>query len=835
MSRFVEVALPVPVKDLFKYKIPEDLMSQDFLGKRVFVPFGKQYLTGVIVSITDVEPTQEVKPIIEILDEKSIFSENMLKFTKWISEYYFCSWGEVLKAAMPPNFNLDFIKKIKVEKAPTSFELDELLMKAPKRAKLLQKIINTEGNITISSLQKDLDIKNISPQLESLIQKGFISISGEWEKEIEVKINAVQLNEQILKDEENFTLIFNKLEKSAPKQAQILSYLILETQEGRKKIQFSEILSKFKTTQSSINALISKNYLELVKINKPINDSSLIQLSNSEKDFEFTKEQDGVYNSLLNDFKNDNFSGHLLFGVTGSGKTLIYIKLIEEILKKGKQVLYLLPEISITPQIVDRIKTFFGKEVAVLHSKMSDNERNFVFREIQNNKYKIVLGVRSAIFSPIQHLGLIIVDEEHDASYKQNSPAPRYNSRDIAIVRAKIENCPILLGTATPSLESWHNAMIGNLKLHELKERADGAELPQIKIVDMREEKKHKTIKKNFSSILIEKIIDRLEKKEGIIVFQNRRGYSPQLYCSDCGNVPMCKNCDIALTYHKKADKLVCHYCGYVIPAFKLCTVCGSDEMLEIGAGTEKIEEELKGILKELGYEPKIARFDKDSTSRKDSSRRIMYGFINGDIDILVGTQMLTKGIDIGRVTLVGIINADMHLFFPDFRSNERTFQILTQVSGRAGRKSGLNGEVIIQTSNPSAYAIKFAAEGNFLDFAHNELNIRKQVNYPPFNRMTKIEFIGNDFNEVREKAFKFAGCLPNNIKGISCIGPVTPSIVRINSNFRQLFFIKSSKNIDKSGKLLQKILSDTLEKYNLNYNSTNVKIIIDIDSYQNM
>lgn len=835
MSRFVEIALPLPLKELFTYKIPDNSYYNDIIGKRAFVPFGKQFLTGVIVRVSNQEIDQEIKPIIEIIDEKRIFSDKMLEFTKWISDYYLCSWGEVLKAAMPPNFNLEYIKKIIIEREPTPFEVDELRMKAPKRARLLETIIKRNGDITISQLQRDLDLSNISPQIEALVQKGFISIHGEWEKQIEVKVAAAKIRIGLLDDENELTNVFDKIEKSAPKQAQILSYILIESQEGREFVPFTEILKKFKTTHSSIKALKDKGLIEIMQVTRQNENNSEINLAEDEKSILLSDEQLNVYREIYDDFNSIKYSGHLLYGVTGSGKTLIYVKLIEEILKKGQQVLYLLPEISLTPQIVDRISNFFGDKVAVLHSKMNDNERNKIFSTIQSGKYQVVLGVRSAVFAPLDNLGLIIVDEEHDASYKQNHPAPRYNAKDSAIVRAKLENIPIVLGSATPSLESVYNCEIGNLKLHTLSKRFDGAELPIVKVMDMRSEKKTKRVIKSFSEELIHKIIERLKKNEGIILFQNRRGFAPQLYCPDCGNVPMCKNCDIALTYHKKADKLVCHYCGYIIPSMQICNVCGSGEIEEIGAGTEKIEEELREILKDRGYTAKIARFDKDSTTKKDSSRRIIYGFINGDIDILVGTQMLTKGIDIGRVTLVGIINADQHLFFPDFRSNERTFQIITQVSGRAGRKGSAKGEVIIQTSNPEAYAIELSSKNDFEQFTKVELQIRKQLNYPPFCRLSKIEFSGNEFETVRNAAFDFYSLLPKNVPGLIYIGPVSPSIVRINSQYRQLLFIKSSKIKDRSNKLLEKILLDTFEKFNKKYKQNIIKVIIDIDSFQNM
>jgi len=834
MSIYVDIALPLPLKELFTYKVPDDPMYADIIGKRALVPFGSRYLTGVIIQFNQNPKNINIKPVLEILDEKRIFSENALKLTKWVSEYYFCSWGEVLKAAMPPNYNLTSIKKIELVRSPNPLELNQLRLKAPKRAKLLQLLIEKNGISSIASFQKELDNKNLSPLLEALVQQDFIKVITEIPKQIDTKIKAIRINPNLNTESDDFSDLFRKLEKSSPKQAFIISYL-LTSDNKQEYMPLSELVSKLKTDYSTVSKLVEKKLVEIIEISKPIKYNDLSNLSENEQSITFTDQQNKIISDIKTAMANHTFSSHLIFGVTGSGKTLIYIELIKQILKQNKQVLYLLPEISLTPQIVDRVKNFFGNNVAVIHSKLSDNDRNKIYSSINNNEYDIVMGVRSAIFAPLNNLGLIIVDEEHDSSYKQDNPAPRYNARDTAIVRAKIENIPVILGSATPSCESWKNAQDSIYTFHKLTERADNVSLPVIEIVDLKEEKRKNNLIGNFSSVLIEKIIEKITKKEGVILFHNRRGFAPQLFCTDCGNVPMCVNCDIALTYHKKSNKLVCHYCGYVIPAFSICNVCGSDEIKEIGSGTERIEEELSQILKQRNITAKIQRFDKDSASSINSSRKIIYNFINGDIDILVGTQMLSKGINIPRVTLVGIINADLHLFFPDFRANERTFQLLTQVAGRAGRKSGFKGEVIIQTFHPQAYPIQYVASQEVEKFYHHEFQIRKAVNYPPFNRLSKIEFLYSDMKELDAFVKQFYALLPKIKSGIKYIGPVIPNIARINSNYREIIFFKSSKSIDKSGKILNSIISNTIEKLSNHPLINKIRINVDIDSYQNM
>jgi len=445
------------------------------------------------------------------------------------------------------------------------------------------------------------------------------------------------------------------------------------------------------------------------------------------------------------------------------------------------------------------------------------------------------MGVRSAVFAPMPNLGLIIVDEEHDPSYKQENPAPRYNARDTALMRASILGIPVVMGTGTPSLESWYNAKNGLYHFHTILNRADGALLPKIKIIDMKIARKEKKVRQYFSEELLESIIEKIKKKEGVILFHNRRGYSPQLFCPDCGNVPMCPNCDVSLTYHKHSSKLICHYCGFVADAPKICNVCGSDELKQLGFGTERLEEDLESILKEYGIEAIIKRFDRDTTSRKNAYRNLMHRFIEGDIDVLVGTQMLSKGINIERVSLVGIVDADIHLFFPDFRANERTFQLFLQTAGRAGRKSNIPGEVIIQTSNPNNSVIRHIHNYSLEKFYEEELILRKQFKYPPIARFSKVQFNAEDFDTAMQAAEEFHKLLPKDKPGFIFSKPVIPGIPRIRNLYRIQIFIKSSKKVDRTGKILQNIIKNTYKEFVQTELSKKVKLVIDVDSYSNL
>jgi len=847
MSDLIEVALPIPINHTFFYKIPE-IEIKEIIGKRVIVPFGKRILTGVVVGKSDQFELTDAKPIIEVLDEHPIFDDNLLKFAKWVSEYYYTSLGEVLKSAMPPDFTIQSINNISIQRIPSDKEIYEMQMRAPKRAKLLQLIVKNEGKSSINTLQNELGTKNIAPQIQSLEEQGYIKIITSLTKMKEKTIRAIKIPTELLNDEMQLQKAFDELDKSSPKQTQLFSHIYVEQKQGKEFVLIRDILKDAKSSESPqrfsaaiIKALLEKQLIELINIPRPVNTRNIQSLHQGEVNFQLSQQQKSAFDKINESLCIKEFRTFLLDGITGSGKTLVYFHLIQSAIEIGKTALYLVPEISLTPQLIDRIEKFFPEKVAILHSKLSDRERNTYFSEINKGNYPIVLGVRSAIFAPLKDLGLIIVDEEHDASYKQEQTAPRYNARDCAIIRASIEQCPVVLGTATPSIESYYNALDGKYELLKIDERADNAVLPIIEIVDMRkkdtQEHKVKIENKYFSNELIEKIKQKIQRNEGVVLFHNRRGFAPQLYCQDCGYVPMCKNCDISLTYHKINDRLVCHYCGYSEPAPKTCGVCGSNDLHTIGAGTEKIEEELSNILKLNDVEAKIHRFDRDVSSSVISQRKILQNFINRNIDILIGTQMLSKGIDIDRITLVGIINADLNLFFPDFRSYERTFQLITQVSGRAGRKKDNPGEVIIQTHNPEKEPIKYAAEYKYEDFYNYEIIHRKFANYPPFTRFSKIEFQSFNQEEVQQKAEIFYSLIKQiisdykiNKKAIEFIGPTIPAISRIRNRYRRIIFIKDYKSLDKNGKIMRKVIDEVFKIYNEKYASNNVKVIIDID-----
>lgn len=836
MGKIVSVAVLLPIDSVLDYVIPDDSdLTKNIIGKRVVVPLGERYVTGVVIDVSDHSEVQNLKPIIEILDEEPIFDDKMIELLIWVSQYYISPLGEVFKTALPPNYNLKSIKEIKILRNPELKELMELQKKAPKRYRLLKLLLETQGKVSFKTIEKELDIKNIAPQLEALEQKGFISIQNAISQVNEPSIKAIGINEQFLNDEERVKAFFDKYENKSPKRTQLVSHLITERDNGRHLVPQTEIVKLFDLSSSIITSLIEQGILIQLNVKKELKTSKEISLANeNEKNLSLNDEQKLIYENIKNKLA-DGYSSHLIYGITGSGKTLVYVNLIKEVLSQGKNILYLLPEISLTPQLVDRIQSFFDMPIAVLHSQLTDNERTQTYRRLSNGEFRICMGVRSSVFAPVPNLGLIIVDEEHDPSYKQENPSPRYNARDTAVMRAYINNIPIVLGSATPSIESWYNVGKGKYSLHKLLKRADGAQLPQITIIDMVKERKEKKEKKYFSDYLLSKIAEKIEKKEGVILFHNRRGYSNQLYCLDCGNVPMCENCDVSLTFHKHSNKLVCHYCGYVSEKPEFCNVCGSDEISLLGYGTERIEEHLAELLSKMNIQAKIKRFDRDTTTRKNAYKNIMHNFISGDIDVLVGTQMISKGINIERVTLVGIVDADMHLFFPDFRANERAFQLFLQTAGRAGRKFDKAGEVVIQTNNPKNSVIRHISNYTIEQFYREEIAVRKQFKYPPFSHFTKIQFTSDDFEKVMHAAKEFHKLLPQEKEGFIFSKPIIPSIPRIRNQYRVQIFIKSSKKIDPSAHQLQNLLHSTLDKFKSTTLGKSIKVSVDVDCYTNL
>jgi primosomal protein N' (replication factor Y) len=835
MSIILNISLPVPLNQLFSYIAEGYDDGHELIGRRALVPFGKRIVTGVVVGIEQITPAIKLKKIIEILDEKPVFSTQLLNFTKSIAEYYLCSWGETLKAAMPQGISPKSITRVKILIRLNSDEMEQLKKKAPKRAALLEMLYDHEGDLTVDYLESQLNTNSVATQITTLEEQGIIEIQRVVEKTISKKFQkAVSLHSSYSKDKALFKYTLTELENSSSKQALLMSYLYLEKLKSKNPILVTKIVDELKISQSTISTLVKKGIAIVYDSEVNRSDSSDDESLSIRNEYELplTYEQDEALKEIVSAMETNSMHPFLLHGITGSGKTLVYIHAIKKALSSGKTSLMLVPEISLTPQLIDRFRSAFSEKIAVLHSKMSQGERYDAWRMIQRNEVNIVIGVRSAIFAPLDNLGLIIVDEEHEPSYKQDDPVPRYNARDAALLRAREENCTVVLGSATPSLESMYNAITGKYKLLEITERADGANLPDIRIVDTLIARRSGQMLGLISKELITAIADRVNKKEGVILFLNRRGFSSQLECPDCGYVPECKNCSVSLTYHKVRERLQCHYCGYTAEVHKSCPACGFDELKEIGTGTQKIEEDLKELLLANGVDAKIQRMDLDTTSKKGSHRRILQDFASGNTDILLGTQMVAKGLDFDRVTLVGVVNPDLQLFIPDFRATERTFQLLTQVSGRAGRSRELPGEVIVQTAHSNNFAIRYSLDNDYKSFYEDEIKHREDAKYPPFSRFIVIEFSGEDEKIVQQKAVSFLSLIPKRENFLVVLGVNTPTLSKLRNKYRRIIIIKNLKKYDGAGKKMRNVLENVIQNYNKQHSSSRVHVTIDIDSY---
>lgn len=835
MNDVVKIALPLSVNRLFTYYLPEGAAVDECIGRRALVPFGKRMLTGVVVSASESEGLKNIKTIDEILDEEPAFSESMLEFTKWVADYYMSTWGDVLKAALPQGMTPRSLLRVNVIRNLAPDELDKMKKRAPKRAAVYEKLLEHTGFVSADWLARDLQIPNISSFIRALETAGYIECERVVEKDLKPKTQkALTLSEKALEDEEFLKRSLDELDRRAPKQSLLLAHIYLQGKMESRTPLLADAIRETGSPASAAKALAEKGLIKIldVEIDRAAYDQGGGLSSRDESQLDLTVEQKSALGEISKAIEEEKFSPFLLHGVTGSGKTLVYIHAIKKARELGKTALILVPEISLTPQLIDRFEMVFPGEIAVVHSRMSEGARYDAWRAVRRGKAGIILGVRSAIFAPLENIGLIVVDEEHEFTYKQDSGGPRYHARDCAIVRGRMEQAAVVLGSATPSLESMFNARSGKYKLLEIKGRADGAALPAIRAVDTLEERKAGMFHKGFSNILIEAIIERIEKKEGVILLQNRRGFSSMLECPDCGDIPMCENCAVSLTYHKKHHQLRCHYCGYTISSFSACRACGYPELKEVGAGTQRIEDELAVALKNKGVESSIARMDLDTTTRKGSHRRILQDFSSGKTDILLGTQMVAKGLDFERVTLVGVINADLQMFLPDFRASERAFQLLTQVSGRAGRTSKKPGEVIIQTSHPEKGAIRAVLAGSYNAFYEEEMELRRSVFYPPYCRFVQVEFSGKNEKEVEKHANLFNGLIPKNEKAFSVSETITPRISRIRSMFRRVIVIKDDKKADPSGGRLRHYLSHAMNVYRENHAKAAVKFTIDIDSY---
>ncbi|WP_462249106.1 replication restart helicase PriA [Ekhidna sp.] len=785
-NQYCEIILPLPLPGTFTYSIPREFDEEIEPGKRVVVSFGKKKIyTGIVLKLHS-EAASEFQPkeLLDVLDDQPIVTESQLKFFQWMGRYYICSIGEVMNAAIPAALKLssESFVGINPEINPDDEEVDN-------REWALLRALKT-NDLTMKDVSEVLGLKQPQRILKKLSEKGLIDLFEKVKDKYQPrKVKRIRIAEPFM-DDGMLEGLINELETKPKQQEVILAYLrdvpVLDDQESNVRgILKSQLLAE-EISPSSLKTLIKNSILiewEEIVSRLPSNYSKGVQ------SISLSQQQEHCRRLIVNSFEELNTV--LLHGVTGSGKTEIFIELIKSQVDNGKQVLYLLPEIALTTQIIARLHKIFGDSFGVYHSRYSDNERVEVWKKVLNKEYLFVVGVRSAVFLPFSDLGLIVVDEEHEPSYKQFEPAPRYHARDSAIYLATIHNAKVLLGTATPSLETYQNALDGKYGIVELTSRYGEAYHPKMEFANVNRERKQRKLKGNFTSVLVDAIQESLDKKEQVILFQNRRGYASYISCDNCGSIPKCPNCSVSLTYHQYNNKLVCHYCGYNQSMYSDCLSCGSTELRNVGFGTEELEEELKLLFPQAI----VQRMDLDTTRSKYGYQRIIEDFEEGNIDILVGTQMVSKGLDFDQVNLVGIFDTDRMIHFPDFRSHERAYHLITQVSGRAGRKSK-NGKVIVQTNDPDQELLQRARNDNYQAFFQWEILERERFFYPPFARLIKITFKHRDKPVSFQAASFFAADIRKNLGNQRMIGPVEPIIGKI----RNMFLHEITLKIEKQG-----------------------------------
>ncbi|PZD78234.1 primosomal protein N' [Mesonia sp. K7] len=810
----IDVILPLPLDARFTYAVSESDFRQINIGSRVAVPFGKtKVYTGIVAEIHDRFPEKyELKEIEQIIDEHPLITPNQFQLIKWISDYYLCSEGEVLKAVLPNAFLLE--SETIVERNQ-DFTLSE--NELTDEEYLVFEALQNQSVIKIKEIGKLLEKKNVLQLLKKMVDKNAVLLHQEIYKKYQPKlVKYLKLGEDV---GQNLQLIIEDL-NNAPKQKEALLKFYSLKAKSPKPISKKKFKKEEEVSDAVLRALIDKQIFKEYHLQA---DRTKTDTESYKSEISYSEEQIQVLNEIKNAFSKGEVG--LLHGVTSSGKTEIYIELIKQQLAKGKQVLYMLPEIALTTQLVSRMQAYFGNEVLVYHSKYTSNERVEVYKHVLNNTGgKIVIGVRSSVFLPFQNLGLVIVDESHENTYKQYQPSPRYHARDVAIVLAKIAKANILLGTATPSIESYYNALHAKFTLVELKNRFKNILPPEIQLVDLKEAHKKKKMKGHFSETLFLAIEATLEKGKQVILFQNRRGFSPILECNTCGHSVQCPNCDVSLTYHQQNNTLRCHYCGYQMAMQSHCLVCKSPELSTKGLGTEQVETELKVLF------PKhqIGRMDLDTTRGKYGYEKIINRFQQQEIDILVGTQIVTKGLDFRNVDLVGVMNADNLLNFPDFRSHERCFQLLVQVAGRAGRTQE-RGKVLIQTYNPNHQILQQVTTNDYATMYKEQIDDRYNFKYPPVYRMVKIIFKGRDYNRLNEAADWFAKGLMMQFKE-NVLGPEFPAIARINNDFIKNIILKipPKQSLDKTKQYLLKIK----KSYEAVAAFRGIRLIFDVDPY---
>lgn len=789
VTLFADVILPLPLPRLYTYRVPYELNDNVVIGGRVIVQFGaKKTLSCIVAAVHENAPKEyQAKYILEFIDDAPVVTQPQLKLFRWMADYYMCTIGEVINAALPSALKLSSESRIQLHPG-FSREENEYPLSAQEEV-----IVNALGSVedskalTFTEVGDLLGITSFHKVIKSLMHKDVIFLFEHTADKYAPKVVKKVRLSHLFVAEASIEQLFNNL-SSKPKQLDVLmKYLqrvpVYQNEHANQKgLEKAALTSSPHLSASAVNTLIKNGVLEqfdVIVSRFPLDDEPSAQLH-----FSLTEAQTAARDEIMAHFGEREIA--LLHGVTGAGKTEIYIDLIRKALESGGQVLYLLPEIALTAQIVSRLLRVFGSRLGVYHSKFSDNERVEVWNGVLSGRFQVVIGVRSAVFLPFDNLSLIIVDEEHESSYKQYEPAPRYNAREVALMMANFQGAKTLLGSATPAVETYYQAKQGRYGLVSLTKRFGEAGMPDIELVDTRKAREHKTMHNHFTADLLGEIERKLGAQEQVILFQNRRGYAPVVACQDCGWIPKCTNCAVSLSYHKHSHELRCHYCGYHDPMVTKCPACGSRAVKTQGFGTEKIEDDLKIMLPQAN----IQRMDLDTTRAKNSYQQIIADFEKQNTNVLVGTQMVTKGLDFANVSLVGIINADSIIHYPDFRAHERAYQMFVQVSGRAGRK-GKKGKVIIQTADPTQVIFDKVIRNDYIEFYNYEIVQRREHGYPPFMRVIKMTVKHVEQGVGEQAAILLTQELVDRLGRTAVLGPEAPYIFRIRNFYLQEITIK--------------------------------------------
>lgn len=781
LTYFADILLPLPLEATFTYRVPQDLEGKVEFGVRVIVPFGRSKLySGLVTRVhTEAPKALATKYILDVMDERPVVSARQFQLWQWMADYYMCSLGEVMASALPSALRLASETKIKLH---PDFSGDVSMLNEYE-LRIVESLVHKD-RMTVAEVAKSAQVQKILPIIKSLVDKRVVVTDEEIRNPYKPKRETYIRLAQEFTEEETFMALLDRLNgsaRTAPQADLLLSFMMLTRREGKydfmAAVPRSELLQAREVSPARLQTLLKKGIL----VSEEVVTSRLVDISAHDEveSIQLTEAQQTCFEQIHEQFAR--YPVTLLHGVTGSGKTEIYIKLIDEVLQQGRQVLYLLPEIALTTQIVNRLRHYFGDKVGVYHSRFNEYERVEIWNRVLEQgsgvtqKYQLILGARSALLLPFQNLGLIIVDEEHDTSYKQQDPAPRYHARSVALMMARDAGAQVLMGTATPAIETYYNAMAGKYRLVEMTERYAGLSMPEITMVDLKRQYHRKEMYEHFADPLVDRIREQLAHGKQIIIFQNRRGYAPYISCRKCGYVPKCCNCDVSLTYHKRTNSLVCHYCGYSISAPAACPSC-SGEWRDYGMGTEKIEDEVARLFPDA----RVARMDLDTTRNKNSHQRLINAFARHEVDILIGTQMVTKGLHFNDVSLVAVLNADSMMQSPDFRSYERAFQMLEQVAGRAGR-TGSRGEVVVQTFQPDNPLYVYLQNHDYQGFYAAQLKERRAFRFPPFYRLIVLTLKHRDYSRLDTASRELYERL-HAAFGVRCSAVIVPPIARVQN-----------------------------------------------------